>query len=136
MRLAANMEDADILDCRTLVQDVLAVFRAKFSSLSRSGPKIFTELSPLTPEHGLHDVVADVLREIPDDAGHLLPSNSAFMSSHNLVLGAGAHGAKEPLSPAGLRGRFSASPFPDGEGTKYSLFSYPDVSVASSGRPD
>ena len=50
VRLALDVEDAHVLDALDAVPGSFFISSASRSSSSRSGPKIFTELSPLTPE--------------------------------------------------------------------------------------
>ena len=76
-----------------------AVFVARSSSLSMSGPKILTELSPLIPERAsmtLSRMFCEKFQKMPGS----LRSSSASMSRtiSSLVR---AHRAKQPLSPTG-----------------------------------
>ena len=95
------------------------VFSASVSSLSRSGPMILTELSPLMPERAsitLSRIFCEKFQEMPGS----LASSSAFMASTISSFVRARFGPKTHFSQP-VRSATSGHSFSGRSGTKYSL---------------
>ena len=68
--LALDVEDADVLDARNGAQPILDLFRQALQ-LVQVGSEDLDGIIALDARQRLHDVVADVLREVPIDARQL-----------------------------------------------------------------
>ena len=110
VRLAADIEDADILDAADLLQGRPGP-RSEHFQLVEIRPHDFDRVVAFDSGEGLQDVVADVLGKIPRDAGQFA-IELVVEHRHELILRSGSHAAENPLPPARFFDRLAASPSP------------------------
>ena len=101
IRLSLDRKDADAFDARAPSSVATATILASRSSSSRSGPKILTEFSPLTPERvsiTLSRICCEKFQSTPDDGAVQL----ALHLARSARSWCGAHGRSLPPATAAL----------------------------------
>ena len=99
MRLAANVENTDVVNAPDVLQDVHGL-PGQGLELVQVRPENFQGIVALDSGQCLHHVVPDILRKIPGNAGNLLLELGVH-TIDDFVLGSRPHGPEQPASPTG-----------------------------------